>query len=211
MCADGLKERREMPLKSCLHCPFPFKCLLVWPGPGFRGSHGNLDSELFRRRFWNTDSGGRKDRHFCSCSFLRSWGYWDFDNSMSSRARRGPSGGEIGYRWGRKVEAFSADSERHVCSHWHAPLFPHQLSALTTSQRQCDERDVCASISTNIYMWSCCKLTCNQIIKYFLYIFWEYKMCYLLDLHDDTQVTFSNTLSMISSPQINILGPILTF
>lgn len=34
-------------------------------------------------------------------------------------------------------------------------------------------------------------------------------MCYLLDLHYDTQVTFSNTLSMISSPQINMLGPIL--
>lgn len=89
MCADELKERREMPLKSCLHCPFPFKCLLVWPGPGFRGSHGNPDSKLFRRRFWNTDPGGRKDRHFCSYSFLRSWGYlrfWQL-NELTGTAR----------------------------------------------------------------------------------------------------------------------------
>lgn len=145
MCADELKERREMPLKSCLHCPFPFKCLLVWPGPGFRGSHGNRD---FEEDFGILTPGEGKTDISAVVLFFAAGVIWDFDNSMSSW--RGASGGEIGYRWGWKVKAFSVDSEWPVCVRWHMALFPLQLQLdniqLTTSQRQCDERGVCTKI-----------------------------------------------------------------
>lgn len=113
MCADELKEGREMPLKSCLHCPFPFKCLLVWPGPGFGGSHGNRD---FGEDFGILTPGEGKTDICAVVLFFAAGVIWDFDNSMSSR--RGASGGEIGYRWGWKVEAFCVDSESVSADMW---------------------------------------------------------------------------------------------
>lgn len=184
MCADELKERREMALKSCLHCPFPFKCLLVWPGPGFRGSHGNRD---FGEDFGILTLGEGKTDISAVVLFFAAGVIWDFDNSMSSW--RGASGGEIGYRWGWKVEAFSVDSEWPVCVRWHVALFPLQLPELTTSQRQCVKTVMFAQAYTyaygHRYAHKLCKLICNQINQSITY-FW-YKMCFfLLDLHYET-------------------------
>jgi len=151
-----------MPLKSCLHWPFPFKCLLVWPGPGFRGSHGNLDSELFGRRFWKADPGWRKDWHFCSCYFLLSWGYlrfWQLNELTARSYRRGD--------WLQRLK-----SGGFQCGFREACLLPLTYAIISTSHTCTDNittpmwREGCLHIH---WHGSCCKLTCNQLIKYFCY------------------------------------------
>lgn len=172
MCADELKESREMPLKSCLRRPFPFKCPLVRAGPGFRGSHGNVDSELFWRRFWNTDPGWRKDRYFCSCSFLPSWGclrFWQLNELMAGSVRRGDwlqmrlkSGGfQCGF-----VSGLSAPTDMRHYFHCSYPRWQHHTANVM--------RGMFAHplAQTYTYIWtntSQCKLICKQSIFYILF------------------------------------------
>ncbi len=169
MCADELKESREMPLKSCLRCPFSFKCPLVWAGPGFKGSHGNPDSELFFEEILEYWPWVKERQIFLQLFFSSQLGLFEILTTQWAHGGVCPLGRlatDEAEKW--RLSVWICDWP--VCSYWHATLLPLQLPALTTSQRQRDERDVCTSISTKIYLvfvyeqiQTChCKLIHNQ-------------------------------------------------
>ncbi len=208
MCADELKESREMPLKSCLHCPFPFKCPLIQAGPGFRGSHGNPDSELFLKEILEYWPWVKERQIFLQLFFSSQLGLFEILTTQWAHGGVCPLGRlatDEAEKWRLSVWI----REWPVCSHWHATLLPLQLPALTTSHtanvtRGMFARPLAQTYTCCMYMNTYkrhCKLIHSQSINQPILIFFIllFYVCYDAIFLMNSRLMKKDFLSIIHS------------